>query len=483
MKYYFLLSIALLSITTFSFAQKNTATKKPAPKASVTKVAPPVTPSSDLIDEETLSTGYITNTVNDTENGSTIITLTNRATVILKVNKAEKGMVSVAAKSGSGLSSVKNNNAYFSAKNAVLLFNELGYGRFSKTSLEKTLAGSQIKLTPFINEYTSGVSGTTPASNLKYALQLLHLYFNPPPRDENKYQELKENFFKNAVQKNISKNIFEDSIQLSLYNYPAKMQPLSSQTIGETFIYDSAYNFYKSTFANAENFVFTIVGDINIDAVKPMIEKYIGSLNTNEKTNLVITDTTLLVKTQLAKTFKTGNSNVATARLVFSNYSQSEYSNIEAEQLKIFERLLLNKLNEFLPQKFQNVSNIKVSAELNRFPIPHHIISINYSAPPATIKNVTDNLIHELMKISEGGFSQAAITFTITEYNKDLAEQKKKNAYWQNNLQEYLYNTDTYSINKEKKSALLITTEKSKLLAGKYLDYDTMHKFIQMPAE
>lgn len=70
-----------------------------------------------------------------------------------------------------------------------------------------------------------------------------------------------------------------------MYGAESIRRPLKAEELNAVN-YDRILEIAKERFANASDFVFTFVGSVNIDSLKPMVEKYIASLpgnNSREK--------------------------------------------------------------------------------------------------------------------------------------------------------------------------------------------------------
>jgi zinc protease len=63
--------------------------------------------------------------------------------------------------------------------------------------------------------------------------------------------------------------------------YHPRRKPLTLDRIDEIKL-DKAFSIYQDRFSDAGDFIFTFVGNFNVDSLKPHIEKYIASLPSPE---------------------------------------------------------------------------------------------------------------------------------------------------------------------------------------------------------
>ncbi|WP_431200763.1 insulinase family protein [Mucilaginibacter sp. P19] len=129
---------------------------------------------------------------------------------------------------------------------------------------------------------------------------------------------------------------------------------------------DKAYDFYKKRFADASGFTFTLVGNFNIETIKPYLEHYLGGLpSTNSKEtykNMNIEPPAGLI----TKTVNKGVGEKSTVQLVFSgDYDYNEANNIQVDAL---EEVLNIKLIERLREQESGVYAPGVRAGYHKIP-------------------------------------------------------------------------------------------------------------------
>ena len=76
--------------------------------------------------------------------------------------------------------------------------------------------------------------------------------------------------------------IIQDSIDFITSNYSPRTQPLSRKYL-ESLDMEKMNKIYKERFGNAADFTFFIVGNVEANELKPLVEKYLGSLPTSKE--------------------------------------------------------------------------------------------------------------------------------------------------------------------------------------------------------
>ena len=114
--------------------------------------------------------------------GAVELKLSNGAKVVLKPTDFKNDEILMRAISPGGQSLVSENDI-MSAKNASSIINESGIADYSKTDLQKFMAGKSVSVSSSINLYTEGLSGSAAPKDIETMFQLMYLYFTNPRKD------------------------------------------------------------------------------------------------------------------------------------------------------------------------------------------------------------------------------------------------------------------------------------------------------------
>lgn len=215
--------------------------------------------------------------------GAQEYTLKNGVKVVLLPKDVEKNQVSFSIRKKGGLSLLNKEDVYSFETNLISLFtNFSGVSSFSKSTLNKMLAGKQLSVYPNIGFFYNSINGSTTTNDIETALQLAYLLFTDPRFDENEYNQAKnqlETLLPNMestpdfiLQTKLYDNLFKTPYQVSL----------TSENLAKANL-ETLKNGYKTLFNDAAGATFYMVGDFDIDTVLPLIEKYIGSIKKGKK--------------------------------------------------------------------------------------------------------------------------------------------------------------------------------------------------------
>ena len=69
---------------------------------------------------------------------------------------------------------------YHNASNAADIIDECGLGDWSSVKLSKVLQGKIVRVSPYIGDYSQGMSGSTTPKDMETFFQVLNMQFTEP---------------------------------------------------------------------------------------------------------------------------------------------------------------------------------------------------------------------------------------------------------------------------------------------------------------
>jgi zinc protease len=157
-------------------------------KAMVAATAKPVKPyeekavAQQLLDKEPVAGKITTQSVNE-KLGTVNLTLSNGITVTIKPTTFKNDQVQMDAWRWGGFHQF-NLTDKDNAKYAATLVAQMGVKDMSPTDLKKFLSGKTVSVHPYLNEHEEGIEGSSSVKDFETFLQLTHLYFTQPRKDE-----------------------------------------------------------------------------------------------------------------------------------------------------------------------------------------------------------------------------------------------------------------------------------------------------------
>ncbi|MBL0308005.1 MAG: insulinase family protein [Chitinophagaceae bacterium] len=438
--------------------------------------------ATSLIEPGKLKPGKIISSKADEELGTTTIKLANGATVLLKPTNFKNDEILFRAFSKGGHSLVKDAD-YYSAINAANIVVQSGVGNFSAIDLGNMLKGKNTSLTPTIGTYSEGMSGNTIPKETETLLQLIHLYFTAPKKDAAAFESFKTR--QKQLYANIAANpqiYFSGEFQKIMTQNHPRAGALPKPTDFDKINLDRSIQIYKERFSNAGDFTFLFTGSFDEDSIKPLLEKYIGSLPAIAKKETYRDLGIRPPKGKVDKVITKGEDPKSLVNLVFT--VPAVYNTNEAYALLSLGELMNIKLVEQLREEKAGVYGVSAYGGMNRIPYSSSTFNISFPCAPENADTLTAAAIDELRKIIKTGVSAEDLEKIKEQQKRKLEVDIKQNIFWSNNLFDaYFYGTKPSDIlNKQK----MIDNLSSKIIqdaAKKYINLNSYIRATLKPAK
>src|SRR4051812_43468625 len=223
----------------------------------------------------------------DEQSGLTVLTLSNGVEVWLKPLPPGPGSatpsplgaanvtLAVLARGGASLAPAAER---VQAQLAGLFVAGAGVGGLTPEQRAQMLQGRRVTVQPFVTSNAHGLNVSTRSTDLDAALNQVHLYFTSPNEDGAAFERVKS-----AARARLESQASNPTAMLQLRVNEVNTSgfaPLRPQTLEEVATADpaAALRFYRERFSNAADFTFFVAGAFSVDAMTPLVEKYVGSL-------------------------------------------------------------------------------------------------------------------------------------------------------------------------------------------------------------
>lgn len=253
----------------------------------------------DNVKDEPLMTklpkaGKITKEEKSKKFGYDILTLSNGVTVLLKKTDYKKDQVIMSGLGGAG-HSVYDKEDYANIKAFDSVIDGSGLGNFSLTELGKALAGKIANARLSMGPRRMAVSGNSTPKDVETMLQLTYLYFTDIRKDQDSYNNIIQQYELGLKNRELSPEVaFGDSISATIYGHGWREAPFLAKDI-KNINPDRILAMAKERTANANGWIFEIVGNYDEATIRPLVCQYLGALPSKGKN---ITGTRVSVPTK-----------------------------------------------------------------------------------------------------------------------------------------------------------------------------------------
>lgn len=386
---------------------------------------------TDLITEE-LAGSKIVKTKKLPQFDAVEWTLENGAKVVFRKADYEKDNVSLTSYSKGG-TSLYDVDMLASADNAAGFTAAFGLGDFDAISLQKVLTGKMASCSVNIGGMSEAVGGGSTPQDFETMLQLLYLRFEKPRFDKEVFASIMNR--QEAMLPNIIKNpkkIMQDSLKMIMSNYSPRSLIFNEDYLKQIDL-EKIEQVYRDRIKDASDFTFFIVGNIDEETVKPLVEKYIGSLKSeyrkeNWRDNKV--------RGPKGKTVKEIELELETPKAtVITNFSKdmkySVYNNICNN---ILSGILDLRYTENIREKEGGTYGVSVQPGVTREPYSSYSMTMSFDCDPDKAAHLKSLIYAETEKMMQQAPTQEEVSKVVSNMLKNREQSKNHNGYWLNAL-------------------------------------------------
>lgn len=436
--------------------------------------------ATTLMDASKLKPGKIISSKTDDDLQTTTVKLSNGATVILKATNFKNDEIIFRAFSKGGHSLVKDAD-YYSASNASAIVTQSGVGNFSAIDLGNMLKGKNTGLSPNISLYTEGMNGSTIPKETETLLQLVNLYFTSPRKDKDAFESFKTR--QKQLYANLAANpqiYFSSEFQKLMTQSNPRAGGLPKSEDFDKINLDRSFQIYKERFANAGDFTFFFVGSFEEETIKPLLEKYIGSLpGTAQKENFK----DLGIRPPAGKIDKIitkGADPKSMVAMVFT--APATYNSKEAFALNSLGEVMSIKLIEQLREEKGGVYGVSASGNLGRIPYSSSSFTITFPCAPENADTLSKAALDELRKIIKIGVTAEDLEKIKEQQKRKLEVDMKQNQFWMNSLYEAcFYGSNPSEILNKPKQVNELTSKMVQDAAKKFINLSSFIRVTLKP--
>lgn len=410
---------------------------------------------------------------------TTTLILSNGVKVLLKPTNFKNDEIIFNGFAPGG-TSLYNDADYPSALNAANIIQSSGAGNYNRNELSKYMEGKQLSIGTYIDELNSGMMGSSTPKYLETIFQLIYARMTEPKKDSTAFKGMitrAKAGLRNRA--NDPATVYRDTVYAVLNNHSIRRTAPTLESL-EAINLDKAYQIYKERFADAANFSFTFVGSIDMKTIKPLLEKYLGSLPATGKNEQPADLNINPPAGRIEKIVYKGSEPKASVTLVYSGSYDDNFKNNmkmiamnEVLQIRLLQRLREEESGVYSP-----------GAELNTAKLPQqrYSLTIHFGCAPQNVEKLIASTLDEINKLKTDGPLQENINKWRAEDKTSFEPQLKTNDFWSGYLSGQLQNHESLEqINHFSEVLNSVTTADVKDVAEKYLSGANFIKLILLP--
>ena len=449
-------------------------------------------PAEEVLDKNLVKKapkkGKIKKTTVNSELGTTEWLLKNGVRVILKPTDFKQDEILMRAYSFGGISTETDLSRLPSDEMAEAVIEYAGLGDFSLVQLQKALAGKNVSVSPSVNTYSEQISGSSSIRDFETMLQLTYLYFTAPRKDEESFKTLMgmlETNFKNKESNH--KAIFRDSVALMTSGHSPRTLVWNTDLIGSVDV-DKAYSFFRQRFADAADFTFVFVG--NIDPENPqtvqLITQWLGGLKTGkakrEKENF--RDDGVRVPKGIQRNYfdRKMQIHTATNRIQYTSYD-IPYTLDNDLNMEMIGRILSTRYLESIREREGGSYGVGCAGYCSRLPVSEAVLIMQFDTDPQKQDRLLQIIHEEVKTILDNGPLAEDLQKEKESMLKDFQEDLDKNNYWCSTILPEYYRYGIDYVKDYEAAVRRITSETVRQTLQKLVESGNMFEVVMLPAE
>jgi len=240
-------------------------------------------------------------------------------------------------------------------------------------------------------------------------------------------------------------------------------------------------NIHSQLFSGTKGLKMLIVGDFTPDEIKPLVEKYIGSIKKGGKALAWKDDGTDVVD-GIVKCNDPVKMETPTTTAVLYYHAPMEYNELNQAALDAISYILDLRNTATLREEIGGTYGASSRTTLKDLPKAEATLQIAFQCKP----ELTETLVTTAQEIVENlameGPTDEEVSKALLNLQKNVPENRLSNSYWLNLIKDYLMNP--VEIDKAYEEAVnKLTGADIQAAAVKLLEAGNMIEFIQSPAE
>ena len=310
-----------------------------------------------------------------------------------------------------------------------LYLHNSGISKFSGTQLPKMLAGKRVSVNPFIGGYSHGISGQSAPKDIETAFQLAYLHVTDPRFDQDEYDAGIQQI--NAVfpnMKNTPDYKFGVEMEKTLYGGNPRVISLTDETLAKANLATIEKN-YRNLFSSVDGSTLVITGNVDLETLKPLVEKYFGSLPKGKKKSINKKDVIQFAKGDVNKVVELEMATPKSTVLQF----YSAYMPIDTKTevtLSVAKYIIDMIYTKSIREKEGGTYGVGVGMVGHRHPQKRALIQVQFDTNPEMSEKLSGIAKNELMQFAQNGPTAEELAMAIENLKKNLPESRISNRYW-----------------------------------------------------
>jgi zinc protease len=190
---------------------------------------------------------------------------------------------------------------------------------------------------------------------------------------------------------------------------------------------DKSLAFYKDRFSDASDFTFVFVGSFDLATIKPLVERYLGSLPSTQRKETWKDVGARTAGGVIEKRVEKGIEPKSLNAIIFSG--AFEHDQIHRIAIRAMAEILQTRLLETIREELGGTYSINVGPGYQRIPNPEYSITIQFGSAPERADDLVKRVFQEIEKLKTGGPTEKQVADEKEALLRDFETNSKQNNY------------------------------------------------------
>ncbi len=408
-------------------------------------------------------------------------TLKNGLKVIVKPTDYKADEVMLQATRKGGTSNIESLEDLYSIELMSTFGQYAGLGDFTATELTRALSGKQAYAVPYVGASTEGLSGSSTVKDMETMFQLLYLRATAPRAEKTDWDVMMDKLHtevEGALHDPM--RIFQDSIQNTLFNHNPRNLVMGEEYLSKVS-FEALKSQYERIYSNLGDMTFFITGSVDLETLKPLVEKYIGSLPVKKGTKGKVGKylSSEVAKGDIVNHYTVPQESPQVIAVVVAS-GEVDYSMEEDLNLEVAGRVLQSIYTRTIREENSGVYVVQNAMSVSAVPIEQFINQTIYLTDSSKVFELLPLVGQGVDYITTEGPSEEELKQARLAMHKHYADNNRTNGMWQSYISSwYIWGIDNYTGYDETLDA--ITPQSVKEAAIRAFGQGNRIELIQLP--
>lgn len=365
--------------------------------------------------------------------GTTELLLSNGVRVIVKPTDFKADEIRFTAFRNGGKRSYPESQA----ANVLLMedaFSASKIGNFDNVKLRKYLSGKVASLSYSVGNTVNSFDGSSSVKDLPTLMELIYAGFtsvNPDPETFNAQIDQARSILKNADSN--PNFVFSKHLASAQYGNNPMFQEVDVNTL-DAANYNEILDMIRLSTANAADYTFVFVGNVDIETLKPLLEQYVATLPAKKGKSVVKDLSPITIASgQVIDNFKQPmHSPKSQVYAIFSG-TNVPYSIENSVKLSTIGQILRMVFTETLREEMGGTYSPAAGAVLNPY-TGQWMVIYTYETNAEMLGKMEERANAEFLKLLNDGAKEEDFNKVKEATMKQYEMNVRNNGYWENNL-------------------------------------------------